>query len=91
MQIAKKKGTKVCENCGKPGHIAKTCKFEPAGAAARTFGDKQLMTEDQFDELKHLQSIGDLSSKEFADDRGIAIAEVNRAIAARNFEAYSHA
>jgi len=83
-----KKGAKVCKKCGKPGHMAKTCTTPTA--ATPTFGDKALLTEDQFDELKHLQSIGDLISKDFAFDRDLALSEVNRAIMSRNYEAYSN-
>jgi hypothetical protein len=80
------KRTVTCKKCGKTGHIAKTC-TAPA-AAAPTFGDKHLLDEDQFDALKHLQSIGDLISKDFAIDHGLPLAQVNRAIACRNFEEY---
>ena len=83
-----KKGAKVCKKCGKPGHMAKTC--TTSTVATPTFGDKALLTEDQFDELKHLQSIGDLISKDFAFDRDLALSEVNRAIMSRNYEAYSN-
>jgi hypothetical protein len=85
---AHKKGAKVCKKCGKPGHMAKTCTTPTA--AAPTFGDKAHLTEDQFDELKHIQSIGELISKDFALDRDLALSEVNRAITSRNFEAYSN-
>ena len=44
-----KKGAKVCKKCGKPGHMAKTCTTPTV--ATPTFGDKALLTEDQFDEL----------------------------------------
>jgi hypothetical protein len=90
QKTGKKKGTKVCKNCGRPGHLAKTCKAVPAPAATTTFGDKQLMTEDQFDDLKHLQSVGDLISKEFAAENSLPLSEVNRAIGTRNYELYAH-
>jgi hypothetical protein len=80
------KRTVTCKKCGKTGHIAKTC-TAPA-TAAPTFGDKHLLDEDQFDALKHLQSIGELISKDFAQEHGLLLAQVNRAIACRNFEEY---
>jgi hypothetical protein len=80
------KRTVTCKKCGKTGHIAKTC--TAPDTAAPTFGDKHLLDEDQFDALKHLQSIGDLISKDFAIDHGLPLAQVNRAIACRNFEEY---
>jgi hypothetical protein len=80
------KRTVTCKKCGKTGHIAKTCTAPAAGAA--TFGDKHLLDEDQFDALKHLQSIGELISKDFALDHELPLAQVNRAIACRNFEEY---
>jgi len=83
-----KRNAKVCKKCGKPGHMAKTCTAPTA--ATPTFGDKALLTEDQFDELKHIQSIGELISKDFAFERDLALSEVNRAITSRNYEAYSN-
>jgi hypothetical protein len=38
--------------------------------------------------MKYLQKIGDLSSKNFAEDRGVSLVEVNKAIRARNFREY---
>src|SRR5277367_4663850 len=86
--VTRTKGAKVCKKCGKPGHMAKTCTAPTA--ATPTFGDKALLTEDQFDELKHIQSIGELISKDFAFERDLALSEVNRAITSRNYEAYSN-
>jgi hypothetical protein len=82
------KRTVTCKKCGKTGHIAKTC--TGPSAAAPTFGDKAHLTEDQFDELKHIQSIGELISKDFAFEKDLALSEVNRAITSRNYEVYSN-
>ncbi|CCD89877.1 protein of unknown function [Bradyrhizobium sp. ORS 285] len=46
------------------------------------------LTEDQFDELKHLQEIGDLSSRAFAQQNGLALSEVNKAITSRSYREY---
>jgi hypothetical protein len=81
-----KKGTKVCKNCGKPGHMAKTCNRPPVIESKTE--EAQKLDEDQFDALKHLQSIGDLISKDFAHDYELPLAQVNRAIASRNYEEY---
>lgn len=82
------KRTVTCKKCGKQGHQAKTCNAAAPAVVMPTFGDKHLLTEDQFDELKHLQSIGDLISKDFAAHHDVPVAQVNRAIACRNFEEY---
>src|SRR5271170_3813854 len=86
--VTRTKGAKVCKKCGKPGHMAKTCTAPAPAPATPTFGDKHLLDEDQFDALKHLQSIGDLISKDFALDHDLPLAQVNRAISCRNFEEY---
>jgi hypothetical protein len=89
-EIGKKKGNK-CGKCGKRGHNAKTCPTAHTNTVQPpAFGDKTKLDEDQFDDLKHRQSIGDLISKDFAADNSLALSEVNRAIASRNFEEYSH-
>jgi hypothetical protein len=83
------KGTRVCKVCGKPGHMAKTCPTARGAAPIpRTEPKSRRLTEDQFDQLKHLQAIGDLSSHEFAAESGTALSEVNRAITSRSYEEY---
>ncbi len=85
-----KKGKKrsACSKCGTPGHNAKTCP-SVRDAAPIPRAETRRLTEDQFDELKHLQETGDLSSRQFAQERGLPLAEVNRAITARSYEEYS--
>jgi hypothetical protein len=46
------------------------------------------LTADEFDELKYLQQIGDLSSKQFAETKRVPLAQVNRAIASASYEDY---
>jgi hypothetical protein len=84
-----KRKPRKCGQCGKPGHIARHCTGIGARAAAPIEVSGQPLAEDEFDEMKHLQKIGDLSSRDFAEDRGVSLAEVNRAIGCRNFEEYS--
>ena len=87
-----KKGKKrsACSKCGTPGHNAKTCpSARGAAPIPRADTETQRLTEDQFDELKHLQETGDLSSRQFSQERGLPLAEVNRAITARSYEEYS--
>jgi hypothetical protein len=83
---AKKKNK--CGLCGKRGHTARRCDAQVSGKADEA--DRgTLLTEDQFDDLKQLQKLGDLSSsKDFADNHGLPIAQVNRAINSRTFDEY---
>ena len=84
---AKRKARK-CGQCGKPGHIARHCIGVGLKPAASVEVSGQPLTEDEFDEVKHLQKIGDLSSRDFAEERGVSLAEVNKAIQARSFKDY---
>jgi hypothetical protein len=92
----KQRKVRACSGCGKPGHSVTTCeKTKMSDQKIRdTFGSSdddvsgQPLGEDDFNDLKYLQKIGDLSSKSFAEDRGVSLTEVNKAIRARNFREY---
>lgn len=85
----RKKGARTCKECGKPGHIAKTCPVNRGAAPVSRFNQSVArLTEDQFDELKQLQLIGELSSLEFSVEHSIDLGEVNRAITSRTFNDY---
>ena len=88
-----KKGKNKCSICGVRGHTSRSCKASSQKESAspskqESAPNAEPMTEDQFDFLKHLQKIGDLSSKDFAANEGLALSEVNRAITCRNYHEY---
>ena len=87
--IMKVKGQRICSVCHRPGHNAKTCTSgtdTPVATHSPSLAD--CLSEDQFDEIKHLQRSGELISREYADENGLPLREVNTAIASRNYDEY---
>lgn len=83
-----KRKQRKCSQCGKPGHIARKC-LRAAAAPAPLKDKPDQLTEEQFDEMKELQKSGDLSTRVFAAEHGLAITEVNRAIPFARYEDYA--
>lgn len=83
-----------CGNCGLPGHSRRTCPGkspedtkEPAPYKGDTKGE--VLTEEQFDQVMDAKE-NDLrfSSLQFANELGVDMREVNRAIITRKWDAY---
>src|SRR5690242_20297640 len=84
-----KHGRRKCGQCGRPGHTARTCQQKQTSAPRQADPSRELLTEDQFDDIKHLKSTGELSSLEYARENGVSLAEVNKAVMSRNYDEYT--
>lgn len=69
--------------------MAKTCPTDSGVLHThRVEANATRLTEDQFDEVKHLQQTGELSSLTYSIENEVPIAEVNRAVTSRNYREY---
>lgn len=95
----RRKGAKIrkCSKCDKPGHTARTCEerqrlgltpFRQDSGADPARPMHEILNEDQFDAIRHEVEFGQMNSREYAEENGFALREVNFAIQSRDYESY---